>query len=158
MYKRRLNSPRTAARPVAFRFNTMSHHRPRLRLLLAAALLLAPVHGHEHHTDMIADGEGISPDPIDGVLWAHILLQTLAWGILVPTGLVLGVGSLYISSTPGLTTQSAWLKIAAPGLGRFFSSSGLNSFRIDYQIAMACPGPSPRFRPRRRRILPRTRP
>jgi hypothetical protein len=40
---------------------------------------------------MIAEGEGASPDPIDGILWAHILLQAFAWGILFPTGMVLGV-------------------------------------------------------------------
>jgi len=75
----------------------MSHHRPRLRPLLAGSLwvalslLLRTVRGHEHHNDMIPEGEGASADPIDSILWTHILLQAFAWGILMPTGMVLGV-------------------------------------------------------------------
>jgi len=75
----------------------MSHHRPRLRPLLAGSLwvafslLLRTVHGHEHHNDMIPEGDGVSADPIDSILWTHILLQTFAWGVLMPTGMVLGV-------------------------------------------------------------------
>jgi hypothetical protein len=75
----------------------MSHHQPRARLLLAGTLWIASgfivktVAAHEHHTDMIAEGEGVSPDPIDSILWAHILIQAFTWGILMPTGMVLGV-------------------------------------------------------------------
>lgn len=88
--------PQQQLQPPRFVSPRMSHHRPRLRLLagtlwIASSFLLQTVHGHEHHTDMIAEGEGVSPDPIDGILWAHILLQALAWGILFPTGMVLGV-------------------------------------------------------------------
>ncbi|KAK6439517.1 hypothetical protein LTR95_004285, partial [Oleoguttula sp. CCFEE 5521] len=41
--------------------------------------------------DAVPEGEAISPEPIDTTLWIHILLQTLAWGILFPTGMVLGL-------------------------------------------------------------------
>ncbi|KAL5121745.1 hypothetical protein ACEQ8H_000432 [Pleosporales sp. CAS-2024a] len=62
----------------------------------AAALLLSTaVRAHEHHTDKIADGHAISVDPIDSILWIHILVQAVAWGIIFPTGMVLGtLGSL----------------------------------------------------------------
>ena len=37
----------------------------------------------------------------DTILWVHILIQTLAWGVLFPTGMVLGVHfPLYASWPP----------------------------------------------------------
>ncbi|KAF1957244.1 hypothetical protein CC80DRAFT_592547 [Byssothecium circinans] len=61
----------------------------------AAALLLLSIatvaQAHEHHMDNIPEGDGTSPDPIDSILWIHILIQSLAWGILFPTGMVLGI-------------------------------------------------------------------
>ncbi|KAF2184704.1 integral membrane protein-like protein [Zopfia rhizophila CBS 207.26] len=57
-------------------------------LLLSFAV---QVRAHEHHMDNIEDGEFISDDPIDSILWIHILVQVLAWGILFPTGMVLGI-------------------------------------------------------------------
>ncbi|KAI9687490.1 MAG: hypothetical protein M1822_002100 [Bathelium mastoideum] len=41
--------------------------------------------------DSSVAGEGISPDPIDSILWAHILMQIFAWGVLFPIGMVLGI-------------------------------------------------------------------
>ncbi|KAI9840851.1 MAG: hypothetical protein M1837_001265 [Sclerophora amabilis] len=49
------------------------------------------VQGHEHHMDDIAEGESISPDPIDTILWLHIGTQILAFGLIFPTGMVLGI-------------------------------------------------------------------
>ncbi|KAK4984849.1 hypothetical protein LTR66_008365 [Elasticomyces elasticus] len=60
-------------------------------LAFAVVLLAEKTSAHEHHDDKIPGGEGLSPDPIDSILWTHILLQTLAWGILFPTGMVLGI-------------------------------------------------------------------
>ena len=62
------------------------------RAALAAALLFSTVvTAHEHHVNKIQQGEAISEDPIDSILWIHILVQSLAWGIIFPTGMVLGV-------------------------------------------------------------------
>lgn len=62
------------------------------RTAFAAALLFSTAAmAHEHHVNKIAEGEVISEDPIDSILWIHILLQGFAWGIIFPTGMVLGV-------------------------------------------------------------------
>lgn len=45
---------------------------------------------HEHHAEM-PQGEHTTADPIDGILWAHILIMGLAFGIVFPVGLVLGL-------------------------------------------------------------------
>lgn len=57
-------------------------------LLLLAARLAA---GHDHPGDEIPEGEAISPDPIDGILWWHIFAMILSFGILFPVGMVLGI-------------------------------------------------------------------
>jgi hypothetical protein len=62
---------------------------------LPAALLLTTLASsalaHEHHTDEIPEGSGISAEPLDSILWTHIVVQTCAFGIVFPTGMVLGV-------------------------------------------------------------------
>ena len=58
-----------------------------IALLAIAGQALA----HEHHTDEIAEGEAISAEPLDTILWMHILIQILAFGIVFPTGMVLGI-------------------------------------------------------------------
>lgn len=58
----------------------------------AVALLLSTaVTAHDHHNDKIEEGHAISADPIDSILWIHILIQSMAWGIIFPLGMVLGV-------------------------------------------------------------------
>ncbi|KAF2086901.1 hypothetical protein K490DRAFT_43229 [Saccharata proteae CBS 121410] len=62
------------------------------RLLLGSAVYFAATaKAHEHHMDNIPEGAGTSPDPLDTTLWVHILIQCLAWGVLFPTGMVLGI-------------------------------------------------------------------
>ncbi|KAF1839018.1 hypothetical protein BDW02DRAFT_564357 [Decorospora gaudefroyi] len=58
---------------------------------LVALLCSTTVTAHEHQMNRIKDGEAISDDPIDSILWTHILIQGLAWGIIFPTGMVLGI-------------------------------------------------------------------
>ena len=122
----------------------MPHHRPRLRPLLAGSLwiaislLLRPARGHEHHDDAIPEGEGVSAEPIDAILWTHILLQAFAWGILMPTGMVLGVWHLW-----------AWL--ARLSFGRRWLTFEI----LDNQVAMACTSANLRVRLRHRWLFPR---
>lgn len=44
-----------------------------------------------HESQDLPEGEYISADPIDGILWAHIIIMALAFGIVFPTGLVCGL-------------------------------------------------------------------
>lgn len=61
------------------------------RAALATGLLFGTaVTAHEHHVNKIQEGQAISADPIDSILWIHILVQLLAWGIIFPIGMVLG--------------------------------------------------------------------
>ncbi|EME43145.1 hypothetical protein DOTSEDRAFT_45128 [Dothistroma septosporum NZE10] len=62
-------------------------------LPLAFALCLSlpnTVSAHGGH-DKIPEGQVISVEPIDTTLWVHILIQSVAWGIIFPTGMVLGL-------------------------------------------------------------------
>lgn len=54
-------------------------------------LLLPMADAHDHAVDGIPDGAATSPDPIDSTLWAHIFVNLLAFGVLFPLGMVLGV-------------------------------------------------------------------
>ncbi|KAF1915499.1 hypothetical protein BDU57DRAFT_596003 [Ampelomyces quisqualis] len=63
-----------------------------IKVAAAAALLLSSaVTAHDHHSDKIEEGHAVSADPIDSTLWVHILIQSMAWGIIFPTGMVLGI-------------------------------------------------------------------
>lgn len=45
---------------------------------------------HDHDMPM-PSGEHTTGEPIDGILWAHILIMVLSYGIIFPVGLVLGL-------------------------------------------------------------------
>ena len=82
----------------------------RTRPLLPILLLTPAVLAHGGH-DNIPPGKAISPEPLDTTLWIHILIQCLAWGILMPTGMVLGL----IRSRWHVPTQVLAAAIAIPG-------------------------------------------
>ncbi|MCJ1361497.1 hypothetical protein MMC16_000597 [Acarospora aff. strigata] len=58
---------------------------------LLCLFLASGTRGHEHHGEDIPEGEAISAQPIDSILWVHIILQTVTWGLIFPTGMVLGI-------------------------------------------------------------------
>jgi hypothetical protein len=58
-------------------------------VLASAQVVVA--HGN-HNAEKIAEGEATSKEPMDSILWIHILLMMLSFGIIFPTGMVLGVG------------------------------------------------------------------
>ena len=80
--------------------------------IVLCVLLAGQTAAHEHHEDKIPEGSVISSDPIvrisllrrkdadkltflqDSILWVHIIIQALAWGVIFPTGMVLGVSAL----------------------------------------------------------------
>ncbi|OLL25943.1 hypothetical protein NEOLI_002251 [Neolecta irregularis DAH-3] len=43
---------------------------------------------HEHHNENITMGEMISEDPIDMILWLHIIFMFLSFAIIFPIGMV----------------------------------------------------------------------
>ena len=89
----------------------MSTFRTRPQLIPLALLLLAAyANAHGGH-DKIPEGQAISPEPIDSTLWAHILIQCLAWGIVYPTGMVLGL----VKSRWHVPVQVLGTAIAVPG-------------------------------------------
>ncbi|KAF7545761.1 hypothetical protein G7046_g9483 [Stylonectria norvegica] len=46
---------------------------------------------HEHGVSHIDEGETVSQEPLDAILWIHILIQMLAYGVIFPIGMVLGM-------------------------------------------------------------------
>lgn len=63
----------------------------RTQLLLPCSLILsliAPALAHEHHNELT---EEQTSAPVDAILWIHIFVQAGVWGILFPTGMVLGM-------------------------------------------------------------------
>lgn len=69
----------------------MFSQRSSVAALLPLAALIAIANAHEHHGDSIPEGETISKDPIDTTLWIHIFVQMLAYGVIFPIGMVLGM-------------------------------------------------------------------
>ncbi|CAG7920114.1 unnamed protein product [Penicillium olsonii] len=57
---------------------------------LVWACLAATVVAHGGH-EAVPEGESISKDPIDATLWVHMILMGLAFGIIFPIGMVLGI-------------------------------------------------------------------
>ncbi|WEW56631.1 hypothetical protein PRK78_002079 [Emydomyces testavorans] len=58
--------------------------------VLVALLLIEIVYGHEHH-DHLPEGQFVSVEPLDSILWVHIFLMIVAFGLIFPTGMVLGI-------------------------------------------------------------------
>ncbi|KAH8647071.1 hypothetical protein BGZ60DRAFT_424047 [Tricladium varicosporioides] len=66
---------------------------PSLGLIFASIVFSArqtAAHGG-HNMNKVQEGEAFSPDPLDAILWIHILLMMLSFGIIFPTGMVLGI-------------------------------------------------------------------
>ena len=59
-----------------------------LSLLLIAARTIPGAHAHAHHDDV---PEEQLHAPIDAILFLHMGLQALVWGVLFPIGMVLGL-------------------------------------------------------------------
>ncbi|KAG5925430.1 hypothetical protein E4U42_004307 [Claviceps africana] len=61
-------------------------------LLLFVATLAKMANGHEHHGDSkIPEGQTISLEPLDTILWIHIVVNMFAYGVIFPIGMVLGM-------------------------------------------------------------------
>ncbi|KAM5356500.1 hypothetical protein ACJ41O_003146 [Fusarium nematophilum] len=58
---------------------------------LAIALFITAAKAHDHNTSKIPEGQTVSSEPLDAVLWIHIFVQMLAYGVIFPIGMVLGM-------------------------------------------------------------------
>ena len=67
------------------------------------SLFVKFVASHEHHDEELPPGQAITFDPVDGILWTHILFMSLSFGVLFPTGMVTS------SSEPLLNCLGAWI-------------------------------------------------
>ncbi|KAJ3483677.1 hypothetical protein NLI96_g6159 [Meripilus lineatus] len=70
-------------------------------------LLGSPVAAHKHHSAL----KEAANAPVDSILWIHIVLQTIVWGILFPVGMVLGL------------TKSRW-HVPLQGTGILLTTAG----------------------------------
>lgn len=66
---------------------TMAHLTRRSLFIWLFTLVLS-ASAHEHHDEL---SEEEAHAPIDAILWLHICVQALVWGVLFPTGMVLGL-------------------------------------------------------------------
>ena len=56
--------------------------------LAILAALAATAIAHEHHDELSEEEKNA---PVDSILWIHIFIQAAVWGVLFPTGMVLGL-------------------------------------------------------------------
>lgn len=57
-------------------------------IVLLLCLVVTPTLAHEHDED-ISDEDANAP--VDAILWIHMFLQAVVWGLLFPIGMVLGL-------------------------------------------------------------------
>ena len=58
-----------------------------LNILLVLLSITTLVASHEHHEEL-PEGQVITFDPVDSILWTHIIFMTLSFGVIFPTGMV----------------------------------------------------------------------
>ncbi|KAJ2966893.1 hypothetical protein NQ176_g9930 [Zarea fungicola] len=65
----------------------------RAATIVAIASFLTTVYAHDHHEGemTIPEGETVSKEPLDNITWLHIFIQMLAYGVIFPIGMVLGM-------------------------------------------------------------------
>ncbi|KAI5854783.1 hypothetical protein BZA05DRAFT_392551 [Tricharina praecox] len=67
---------------------TAAAGRVALLLLVAGGKVVS---AHDHDGSDVPEGEVVSPEPLDSILWWHICTMIVAFGILFPIGMVLGI-------------------------------------------------------------------
>jgi len=61
--------------------------RPLCWSIFVLSFLNAFVAAHDHHEEL-PEGQVITFDPVDSILWTHIVFMSLSFGILFPMGMV----------------------------------------------------------------------
>ncbi|TFK82277.1 hypothetical protein K466DRAFT_666612 [Polyporus arcularius HHB13444] len=100
-------------------------------------LLPASVLAHKHHDELTEEQKNA---PVDTILWLHIFLQAAVWGVLFPTGMVLGLSR----SRWHVPLQSAGFALTAAGYilghshgGRAFQAGAHGKFANILFVPMA---------------------
>ncbi|KAK9468295.1 hypothetical protein V1512DRAFT_234956 [Lipomyces arxii] len=100
--------------------------RGSIALLVAAVAVTA----HEHDESEIPEGEYISVEPIDSILWVHIVMMMIAFGLVFPVGMVLGMTHhrlhVPLQVTGGVLAIVAYF-LGHHHKGREFSSDNIHS-------------------------------
>jgi len=61
-------------------------------LLLSIAAFATRAAAHDHHGESeIPEGETVTLEPLDTVMWIHIFIQMLAYGVIFPVGMIFGM-------------------------------------------------------------------
>lgn len=85
-----------------------------------------PRHEHAEHPD----GDIFSGEPVDGILWAHIVIMAVTFGIIFPTGLVCGLAKhrlhVPIQITGGVLATVGYILGHSHG-GRTFDADNIHS-------------------------------
>jgi Domain of unknown function (DUF2427) len=71
---------------ITSRRTAMALFRVPLLSCILITLCASSVVAHEH--EELPPGQVITFDPVDSILWTHIVFMTLSFGILFPTGMV----------------------------------------------------------------------
>ncbi|CAG8688778.1 720_t:CDS:2, partial [Cetraspora pellucida] len=107
------------------------------RFLLFIVISVLFTNAHEHHeTNETTDGDA-TLEPIDGILLAHIVSMFLAFAIIFPTGMVLGLSQsrwhVPVQIAGSIFTTIGYFLGHAHG-GREFSSNNIHSLFAPYLI------------------------
>ncbi|ANB13599.1 Ytp1p [Sugiyamaella lignohabitans] len=83
---------------------------------------------HEHHE--MPDGEHITGEPLDGIMWAHIIIMSVAFGVVFPIGLVCGLARnrfhVPIQTTGGVLALTGFF-LGHAHKGRQFEAGNIHS-------------------------------
>ncbi|KAK9450838.1 uncharacterized protein V1518DRAFT_158011 [Limtongia smithiae] len=106
-------------------------------LLAVAAFAPATVMAHEHESDDIPDGEYTSPEPLDSILWAHIVLMFVSFAIIFPVGMILGLTKnrfhVPVQVAGAVVTTVAWF-LGHHHKGREFPSHNIHAVFANFLV------------------------
>ncbi|KAL2783519.1 hypothetical protein BJX66DRAFT_318413 [Aspergillus keveii] len=64
------------------------------RLLFYGLAVVPAITAHDHHggESKIPEGKTVSAEPLGTIMWIHIFIQMLAYGVVFPIGMIFGIG------------------------------------------------------------------
>ncbi|KAL3488948.1 hypothetical protein BJX62DRAFT_252955 [Aspergillus germanicus] len=105
------------------------------RLLFYGLALVPTITAHDHHggDSKIPEGETVSAEPLGTIMWIHIFIQMLAYGVVFPIGMVFGIGK----SRCHIPTQAFGTALAIAGffLGHLHTGREYNPNNVHASFA-----------------------